>query len=134
MTPQASPWTAALRRAPFAAAFLALVLQLVFPAGFMAAEPGQGRGLPIVICTQQGQVTVDWDALASGHSKKAPAKPMVACAFAGHATASSPPSPEALAEPVAFTRTAEVLRPLAVFPGRGLAAPPPPATGPPVRA
>ena len=110
------------------AAFLALALQLLFPAGFMVAEPGQAHGLPIVICSAQGQTVVDWDA---GH-KKAPAQnSMAACPFAGHAVASGPPAPTALAIPVVFQAAPAPARPYLVFPGRGLAAPPPPAIGPP---
>jgi hypothetical protein len=112
-----------------AAAFLALFLQLLFPAGFMVAAPGQAHGLPIVICTAQGQTTVQWD-LGGGHKPKAPAKSMP-CAFAGHATASAPPLPAAIpASTEAWIAAAAVL-PETVAPGRGLAAPPPPAIGPP---
>jgi hypothetical protein len=113
-----------------AAAFLALVLQLMFPAGFMAAEPGQAHGFPIVICSAQGHTVADWDAVAP--HKKAPAqKGMAHCPFAGHALASDVPPPAAIAAPVAFVRTAAPARPHTALPGRGLAAPPPPATGPP---
>jgi hypothetical protein len=126
------------RRLSMTAAFLALVLQLMFPAGFMAAAPGQAHGLPIVICSAQGQSVVDWDQLTAAdsgaHKSKAPAKGMASCPFAGHATASGAPEPLAVAAPVAFVRTAETVRPYAVFPGRGLAAPPPPAIGPPLSA
>lgn len=115
-----------------AVALLALFLQLLFPAGFMAAAPGQAHGLPIVICTAQGQTTVEWD-LGAGHKPKAPAKSMAPCAFAGHATASAPPLPIAVAaSPEAWIAAAAAL-PETVAPGRGLAAPPPPAIGPPIR-
>jgi hypothetical protein len=123
------PW---LRRAPKLAAYLALALQLMFPAGFMAAEPGQTHGFPVVICSAQGQIVADWGAL-SPH-KKAPAKDMASCPFAGHALASGPPAPAALALPVVFEAPSALARPYLVFPGRGLAAPPPPAIGPPVSA
>src|ERR1700739_2517550 len=73
-------------------AFLALALQLMFPAGFTAGSSEQGHGLSIVICSAEGRTVADWDAL-SGHKSKAPAKPMAACPFAGHATASAPPVP-----------------------------------------
>ena len=43
-------------------------------------------------------------------------------------------APVAIAAPVAFVRVASTARPFAVFPGRGLAAPPPPAIGPPLSA
>ena len=125
-----------LRRAPMIAAFLALALQLMFPAGFMVAEPGQAHGFPIVICSAQGQTVVDWTASSAPDSgkKQAPAKNMAGCPFAGHALASSPPAPAALALPVVFEPASAPVRPYLVFPGRGLAAPPPPAIGPPVSA
>ncbi|MGZ3314905.1 MAG: DUF2946 family protein [Caulobacteraceae bacterium] len=121
------------RRAFMLAAFLALALQLLFPAGFMVAEPGQNHGLPIVICSAQGQIVADWDSLSAHDAgqKKAPVKSMAGCPFAGHAVASDPPAPAALAAPVAFEMVLAPSRPYAVFPGRGLAAPPPPAIGPP---
>jgi hypothetical protein len=129
-------WTVWLRRAPMAAAMLALALQLMFPAGFMAAESGQAHGLPIVICTVQGQVSLNWDASSTAdsgaHKSKAPAKSMAGCPFAGHATASAPPTPAVIATPVAFDAYLSTTRAYVVFPGRGLAAPPPPAIGPPV--
>lgn len=56
------------------------------------------------------------------------------CAFAGVAVVDTATPPLALAPPV---RIASPLPPPAAFdrfPGRGLAAPPPPATGPPARA
>jgi hypothetical protein len=117
------------------AAFLALALQLLFPAGFMVAEPGQAHGFPIVICSAQGQTLVDWDSLATHDGqKKAPAKTMAGCPFAGHAVASDPPAPTTLALRVVFQTVEAPARPYLVFPGRGLAAPPPPAIGPPVSA
>jgi hypothetical protein len=122
-----------LARAPLGAALLALAVQLMFPAGFMAAEPGSGHGVPIVICTLQGQITMDWNA-GSGTHKQTPAKPMQACPFAGHAVADGPPAPLAVSQPVAFEAFAPVAVAYIVYPGRGLAAPPPPAIGPPVTA
>jgi hypothetical protein len=118
------------------AAFLALSLQLMFPPGFMVAAPGQGHGFPIVICTAQGQSIVDWNAAVSGDHHKAPAnKGMASCPFAGHATTSTTPQPIAVAAPeVVIHAAAAPTRPYAIFPGRGLAAPPPPAIGPPLTA
>lgn len=125
-----------LRRALMIAAFLALALQLMFPAGFMAAEPGRAHGFPIVICSAQGQTVADWGALAAhdAGSKKAPAKTVAGCPFAGHAVASDPPAPALLSAPVVFAANPAPTRPYPVFPGRGLAAPPPPAIGPPLSA
>ena len=59
---------------------------------------------------------------------------MAGCPFAGHALASGPQAPAALALPVVFEAAPAPARPYLVFPGRGLAAPPPPAIGPPVSA
>jgi hypothetical protein len=120
------------RRVFMLAAFLALALQLMFPPGFMAAAPGQAQGFPIVICSAQGQTVVDWDFV--GHKSKAPAKTNAACPFAGHSVISSAPEPVVVATPVAFVHAVPQIRPYAVFPGRGLAAPPPPAIGPPLSA
>jgi hypothetical protein len=128
------PFRTWLARAPLAAALLALTVQLMFPAGFMAAQPGAGHGMPIVICTLQGQVTMDWDALTGQH-KQTPAKPMQQmCAFAGHAVADGPPAPMAVSQPVAFAVYVPAAVAYIVYPGRGLAAPPPPAIGPPLSA
>ncbi len=111
--------------------FLALVVQLMFPAGFMAASAAEGHGVPIVICSAEGRIVTDWDTL-SGHKSKVPAKPMAACAFAGHATASAPPAPPAIPAAIAFQAEVQAEKPYTVCPGRGLAAPPPPAIGPPI--
>jgi hypothetical protein len=123
-------------RACFALAFLALTLQLMFPAGFMAASPGAAKGaFPIVICTAQGAMTADWTALGGPADSKAksPAKSKAGavCAFAGHASAPSPQPALALAAPVVFASAPQSLVRQDLFPGRGLAAPPPPAIGPP---
>jgi hypothetical protein len=115
-----------------ALAFLALALQLMFPAGTMAAPAGQGHGIPIVICSAEGRMVTDWETI-SGHKSKAPAKPMATCAFAGHATASPPPLPQPIPVAVAFATPTDSPRAFAIFPGRGLAAPPPPAIGPPLQ-
>jgi len=116
-------------------AFTALLLQLLFPAGFMADTSGAARhGIPIVICTAQGQITADWigqPASGDDHGKKAPAKPMAPCAFAGHATVSAPPIAPVVAMAVTYAAPAPIFGPVAPSPGRGLAAPPPPAIGPP---
>lgn len=135
-SPSSWPRRAARNPVFWLAAFLALGLQLLFPAGFMAAEPGQARGLPIVICTAQGQTIADWDALSApdGGHKKAPPKSMAGCPFAGHAVAADPPAPAALVRPVVFDAAPAPSRPYLVAPGRGLAAPPPPAIGPPLSA
>jgi hypothetical protein len=122
-------------RACFALAFLALALQLMFPSGFMAAAPGAHGAFPIVICTSQGAMTADWNALtgAADSKAKAPAKSKTGatCAFAGHAAAPSVQTASVLAEPVVFASLPQGLTAQDLGPGRGLAAPPPPSQGPP---
>jgi hypothetical protein len=129
-----------------ALAFLALALQLTFPPGYMMAEPGHGL---LVLCPAQGPgpdspsdamagmdmagMDMSGTDMAAAHDKApAKSKSMATCPFAGHATGSTPPTPVAVAQSVAFVAAAAPTRPYLVFPGRGLAAPPPPAIGPPV--
>ncbi len=117
-----------------ALAFLSLALQLMFPAGFMAAAAGQAtHGLPVVICTGQGQIVADWDSVSGGHvhDKQAPAKGMASCPFAGHAVADTGSAPVLVAAPATYAHIAAAPLPTAVAPGLGLAAPPPPSQGPP---
>lgn len=108
-------------------AVLALALRLVVPAGFMLS---QGSGL--VICTGQGALTVvpgqDGAPAPSDRPDHHP------CAFAA-AAADGFRTLLAAAEPVRFAVPAAVLIPLlrAQRPGLGLAAPPPPTTGPPLQ-
>ena len=116
---------------------LAVALKVLVPAGFMVASPSaSSSSFPLVLCTGHGAVTVEAADLAQG-GKKAPAeKPAhdAPCAFAGHAAAASPPVPYPV-EAVAFARTPapqpQMLR-RDLAPGRGLAAPPLPARGPPI--
>ncbi len=117
------------RRAAFLTlAFLALVVKVAVPTGFMVAAPGSGPGFPLVICTGHGEITKNVPDGKGGESKSKPDAP---CAFAGHA---APPTPSAGPEiaAAAFAHAAEpiTLR-FDLVPGRGLAAPPPPSQGPP---
>lgn len=116
------------RRAFLALAALAVALKVLLPPGFMMA--GEGADFPLVICTGAGTEIVPQDG--------APAEPAgkpghdAPCAFAGHGAGAAPPS---LAAPAAvvFVRH-EPPAPTALTslaPGRGLAAPPMPARGPP---
>lgn len=117
-----------------ALAFLALALQLLFPAGFMADTSGaSAHGIPIVICTAQGRITTAWDGSLGHDSKKAPAKSMATCAFAGHAAASPPPVPRAIPVAVAFPIQPLARRVYERFPRPRPAAPPPQAIGPPLQ-
>jgi hypothetical protein len=117
-------------------ALMALLVRAVMPAGYMLAEAetASGRYLTLELCDDHGGksklVDLDTgeiiDAPEDGKSG-APQSPCVCGAFASMAP------PVAAAEPVEFATAREVdfevVRDL--MPGRGIAAPPPPATGPP---
>ncbi|HOY79794.1 MAG TPA: DUF2946 family protein [Hyphomonadaceae bacterium] len=122
-----------------AIALLAMLVRAIIPAGYMIAQAdtGSGRYLTVEMCdghNAQAQVidldtgkTVDLSKLPK--SSKTDNNPSP-CVFAG-VVAMAPPL--AAAEPVEFLATHEVdfvvVRDLR--PGRGIAAPPPPSTGPP---
>lgn len=115
-------------RALLALAALAVALKVLLPPGFMVA--GEGAPFPLVICTGAGTEVAHQDGAPSAPAGKAGHD--APCAFAGHGAGAAPPS---LAAPTAvvFLRHAPpaptTLTSLA--PGRGLAAPPLPARGPP---
>lgn len=116
-----------------AAAFivLALVLRIVIPSGFM---PSSERGFALTICTGMDTQTVWMDKSGKLH-KENPSKGKSVehqpCAFAGTTMTADllaadfqvAMEPVALANPVFAKREVSV--------GAGLAAPPPPAIGPP---
>lgn len=113
-------------------AMLALGLKILIPPGYMAAPPqADGPGFNLVLCTSQGMVE-----LGTASDDEAPSNDDGArhspCVFAGHGVAAEAPNLLTI-QPVAFLPTArahlEISTDLA--PGRGLAAPPPPARAPP---
>lgn len=116
-------------------ATLAIALRIMIPAGFMTApQPTNGLPFALVLCTGQGAMVVQ-PGETLGHHDKAPAdKPAHddPCPFAGHGVAAPPPSALAVAnvEFVAYRPVAPA-RVVHLAPGRGLAAPPLPARGPP---
>jgi hypothetical protein len=117
------------RRGLFLAlAALALLLRVAIPAGYMVDSGAPGASPGLVICTGHGPLR-----LAPEKDGKAPAHRSAdgVCAFAGHGLAAAPPLaapvPALFAPPPADPAPART----AVRPGQGLAAPPPPPTGPP---
>lgn len=66
----------------------------------------------------------------SGHDEGASLASAM-CDFAALAAPVLPPEPFILAEPAFFVLSLRAVSPPATAPGRGLAAPPPPSTGPP---
>ena len=117
-------------------AMLAVVIRVLVPAGFMVAPGSEAGGSRIVICSGQGAVEVLVD--EAGHRIKAPANHGQdkagdhACAFASVATASLSPEQLLLSAPAAYVDLVTTPKFLAQRPGLGLAAPPPPKTGPPL--
>lgn len=110
---------------------LALLLRVIVPAGFM---PAAGQGFAITLCTGMGAVAAWVDGEGHVHKGKPASGKDVhqPCAFAGAGLAAHLPD---MAGDVAVAMSARPARLpgllLAVAIGRGLAAPPPPSTGPP---
>jgi hypothetical protein len=124
-------WRVLWRDVALTLAVFALALQVLVPSGFMVSNE-DGRGV-IVICTGHGPLTVSSDDGKAPATPKAPNKQSDApCAFAGHAAPFTAPLLAPLAGPVFIVpQDAGPRRLASLTPGRGLAAPPPPARGPP---
>lgn len=110
---------------------LALLLRILVPAGWMPAASGSGYA--ITLCTGMGSVSAWVDAEGKVHKEKpADASTGHPCVFSGFSAAIDLPVLDggAIAHPL---HVGTLLLPLAtaVAIGRGLAAPPPPSTGPP---
>lgn len=110
---------------------LSLLLRIMVPAGWMPAS--ERGGYAIALCTGMGAVSAWVDAQGKVHKEKpGDAKADHPCVFSGFAAAIDLPAFEgALIIPP--LPVGSLLGPLAVTAavGRGLAAPPPPPTGPP---
>lgn len=122
-------------------ACLAIVLRVIVPQGYMVAPTAQSGSFPIVLCTPQGAQTVEVDSEGRivRSSSKAPAdhpgnqKGDHPCAFAGFGGAFAAQAPMLVAAAGwRWVHQTLVLEPQTT-PGRGLAAPPPPPTGPPLQ-
>ena len=127
-------------------ALTAVLLRVLLPAGFMMAPSGNALAgaIPIVLCTGKGNVEA-WlgadgtiidqtEASTDQRPDHAPGDDGKHgdCVFAHAATAIAPGSIATVVQPVSHyqERPSEQVRDL--VPGRGLAAPPPPATAPPI--
>lgn len=107
-------------------AMLAVCLRILAPSGYMTT-PDQPFAL--VICTGEGALNLTSDPSHQDHGAPQSHAP---CAFAGLGVATAPPEPLAAPAPVVFALAAEpIALQASLRPGQGLAAPPPPATGPP---
>jgi hypothetical protein len=122
---------------------LALAFQALLPSGYMFAANATHGGLEVVLCTSSGNITAimmpDGQLVAKqagqdepsdqGHSDKAP------CGFAAYSAAAYLPFALTIQKPTPPAKDQIALastNPIA--PGLGLAAPPPPKTGPPLQA
>ena len=123
-----------LRGAAILLVALALALRVLVPAGWM---PATGQGFALTLCTGTGPATAWVDGRGEVHrgSPSAPREADHPCAFAGIATPALLPAllPLALALPVPAAPAWVPVARVATI-GHGLAAPPPPPTGPPLHA
>jgi hypothetical protein len=109
-------------------ALLAILLRASIPGGFMLSTAKAGALPDIVVCTAHGLQTISGDAQPATADDE---KSDPSCAFTAAATVTVTPTLLALAAP-SYAQVTVVQRALAdQRPGRGLAAPPPPTTGPP---
>lgn len=108
------------------------MLKVLVPPGFMVGGPAAETPFALVLCTAQGMVTIaDADRPVDDGDPDGGAADTAPCAFA--AAAQVAPPPFVASAPAVFTHVERVQAQRAVHlaPGRGLAAPPPPARGPP---
>lgn len=109
---------------------LALFMRLLVPAGWMPSADGRS----ITLCTSMGAVQA-WVAADGSVHEKAPGsdadKASQPCIFAALGVAILAPDPVAGLAAVDTAPALAIARAIAVAIGRGLAAPPPPPTGPP---
>jgi len=121
-----------------ALAFIAIAVRALIPSGYMVGPSEDGRILPIVLCSGHeayldrttGQLVEGGAPLGDDSPSKQASAPCV-FAVSAHFAAPEPIAEPALAQ--VHGDDAPALRPVSV-PGRGLAAPPPWATGPPLTA
>lgn len=108
---------------------LALFVRALVPAGWMpVAGPD---GVHFALCPDQAPVAHAAPGHHGGNDHGQAPAPDQPCAFAGLGLAADAPPPAPVILPATIpAMPAQVLR-TAVAVGRGLAAPPPPATGPP---
>jgi hypothetical protein len=125
-----------LRGVALALFVLAVTLKIIVPAGFMA-DSTPGASFSLVLCTDQGVVDGSSLATAPDGGERAPDQhhDKTPCAFAGHGAgslSSEPPSIQygQVVDYTALSPPARVEAPTT----RTLAAAPPPARGPPLRA
>lgn len=120
------------RAAVLAVIALALLARLAIPAGWMPMA--DAHGMRLTICTGMGPLDAPDHAMAGMDHKRGDHQQDNGdhvCPFAGAAMALVEPTLPTLDLPAIALHGETASRPIAVAVGRGLAAPPPPATGPP---
>ena len=114
-------------------ALAAISVRALVPAGYMLAPSAHTSGMVVTICTAQGAVDVVLDPASGEHKQKNDTQQRSAdapCVFAAAAPLAAPDAAIALAAPAITSAPVEYTF-AQLAPGRGLAAPPPPSTGPP---
>jgi hypothetical protein len=125
------PSSRTLRRLFLAAAMAALlVVRALVPLGWM---PSAEAGHWVSLCSGAGETMAWVDGAGKIHKDKAPGKPVshAPCAFAGLGLGFDAPADLAMAMPMPSGILGMPLWALYLAIGQGLAAPPPPKTGPP---
>lgn len=110
-------------------AVIALAVRIAVPSGWM---PSAERGFALTVCVG-GDMQIVWlDKKGSLHERE-PGQSIEKsdCAFAGSAPAMDLPTVAAASEKAVATQLTASIPQIRVSIGHGLAAPPPPATGPP---
>jgi hypothetical protein len=122
---------------------LAIAMQAVVPSGYMVGTSPKDGAIAITLCTSSGTVSAFIDADGQiTETKPGSHEPnrdtddtKSVCAFSAHATAAFVPGQLALDAPnPSFQPQTTPLLIATLIPGLGLAAPPPPKTGPPIQA
>lgn len=115
----------------------ALALRMLVPEGWMPVSDAHGFRITLCAGTGPMDMTMAMPGMAMKHGKSDHGpQPMQdhPCTFAHLGLALAEPLLPALALPPLMRAEALAAKPLAIAIGRGLAAPPPPATGPPALA
>jgi hypothetical protein len=129
-------------RFPFWVALLALFFQAVIPSGYMLNSARDGGSL-ITLCTSDGDLTAWMDkdgqvfetAPSDDGSNKNSDRHPEKCLSAGQSAALFAPFQELQTAPqIGLQNSGDPNRKYGLVVGHGLAAPPPPKTGPPVQA
>lgn len=111
----------------------ALLGKLLVPGGWMPVQ-ADGHGVRIILCSGDGPLDAWLDATGKVHKGKLPSDSKGArdtCPYGALSAPADLPLVLALPAPALTGPAPQRLPEIAVAVGRGLAAPPPPATGPP---